>query len=244
MSYATGFRCTKCGAKYPISKMYYRCEECGDYLEIAYEFPKDITNRIKTTCKTERCEPILRRWEAVLPIEMSGLIEKVTLGEKETPLLKANCLGDQIGLERLYLKCENYMPTGSLKDRSMPLTVLKALEYGCKTVSIVSSGNAAASIAAYAARAGLRSVVFVRAKANPAKFSKFLLSGAVIVRIDADLAGIGNLYETFCKEFGWYDCNGTVNPFRCEAKKTCAYEIAAQLDWKIPDWVLIPHIYG
>jgi len=244
MNYATSFQCIECGKTYDISIMRYLCDKCKAYLEITYDFPADIRRRIETAARLCQREPILRRWQDVLPLKNSDLIDIVSIGERETPLMESSRLGDHIRIKTLFLKCEHYLPTCSLKDRSMALVVAKALEYNYSTVSIVSSGNAASSLAAYASKAGLKSVIFVRSKSNPSKFSKALLTGAILVRIDSHLADIAKSYELLCKEYSWYDCNGTVNPFRCEAKKTCAYEIASQLDWNFPDWVLVPTSTG
>lgn len=244
MHYANAFRCVACGAAEDIHSMHYRCKTCGGYLEVNYRFSENMKSEIRKSYEQYRDAPILSVWQPVLPLNRTDQIEMSSLGERITPLLAVNRLSKKIGLSKLFLKCEYFLPTLSLKDRSMALVVLKALDYGYDTVSIVSSGNAGASIAAYAARAGLKSVIFVRSEANPAKFSKIRFTGATVVRIDSHLGQIGTLYNRICNERGWYDCNGTVNPFRCEAKKTCAYEIVAQLGWKAPDAVLVPTSTG
>lgn len=244
MNYASSFRCVACGSNEDIRTMHYSCGACGGYLEVAYRFPEEMRLQIQSSYDRYRDSSILSVWQPVLPIDRSRQIERISLGERITPLLAVGRLGRRIGIDGLFLKCEYYLPTLSLKDRSMALVVLKAMEYGYDTVSIVSSGNAGASLAAYAARAGLKSVLFIRAEANPAKFSKIRFTGATLVRVDSHLGQIGALYDQICHERGWYDCNGTVNPFRCEAKKTCAYEIVAQLGWKAPDVVLVPTSTG
>ncbi len=244
MNYASSFRCVACGSVEDIQTMHYKCGTCGGYLEVAYSFPKDMNQQIRNRYHQYKDASILSAWQPVLPLDATEQIERISLGERVTPLLAVDRLGTQIGSGRLFLKCEYYLPTLSLKDRSMALVVYKAIDYGYDTVSIVSSGNAGASLAAYAARAGLKSILLVPADANPAKFSKIRFAGAILVRIDSHLAQISTLYDQICDECGWYNCNGTVNPFRCEAKKTCAYEIVAQLGWKAPDVVLVPTSTG
>ncbi len=244
MSHVDSLRCFDCGATYPANEYRSRCKACQGYLGLTYHMDgvKQAAGRTDFRANGEG-SPLLR-WLPFLPIEHPALIEAVSLGERETPLLRCDRLGADIGLTHLWIKNESAFPTGSLKDRSMPLVVLKALEFGYGTVSIVSSGNAAASLAAYAARAGLRAVVFVRAEASPAKLAKMAPYNPVIVRVQSHLADIGRLFAEVVEESGWFDCDGMVNPFRCEGKKTCTFEIALQLGWQAPDWVLIPTSTG
>lgn len=244
MSFARALRCLDCEATFPSTLFRYRCERCEGFLGVRYDY-EEIKSAISltdiTSCGT--ATPI-ERWRPFLPIERPELVDVVTLGERETPLLSCGRLGERLGLDELWIKNESAFPTGSLKDRSMPLMTLKALEYGRSTVAIVSSGNAAASLAAYAAGAGLKAVVFVRAEASPSKLAKIAIYDPIFVRVRSHLADIGRLFDELVDELGWFDCDGMVNPFRCEGKKTCAFEIALQLGWRAPDVVLIPTSSG
>ncbi len=244
MSYVASLRCLDCGATYPAGVFRCRCDACGGYLGATYDYDQMKHAVHRTDFRSTASSSPLQRWLPFLPIERPDLIDSVSLGERETPLLACGGLGSSIGLENFWIKNESFFPTGSLKDRSMPLVTLKALEFGYSTVAIVSSGNAAASLAAYAARAGLRAVVFVRAEASLSKLAKMVLYAPVIVRVKSHLADIGRLFSDVVDEFGWFDCDGMVNPFRCEGKKTCAFEISLQLGWRAPDWVLIPTSTG
>jgi threonine synthase len=176
-----------------------------------------------------------------MPIERPDLIERVTLGERPTPMLRARSA--PAGHE-LWLKNDALLPTCSLKDRSIPLTVIKALELGRDTVGIVSSGNAAASLSAYAARAGLRAVVFVGGGPSPSKLYKCMIYKPVAVEVLADYSQADAMFQKARDEFGIFDCDGLVNPYRIEGKKSFAYEMARDLGWRSPATVLMPTAYG
>lgn len=244
MGYQSNLVCQKCGQSFETTSVLYNCKKCGGYLKVIYDYPMSIKSQVEEDSNAKASLSILKRWKSVLPISQPELIDRVTLGETETPLLRLKWLENHLNVARAYVKCEYLFPTASLKDRSMPLVVLKALEYGKTSVSIVSSGNAAASLSAYAAKAGLQAVIFVRGGASPSKLVKASICGAVIVRVNGHMSQINDLFLKMRDRFGWYDCDGGVNPYRCEGKKTCAYEIASQLNWEVPDWVIIPTSTG
>jgi len=168
----------------------------------------------------------------------------VSLGEGNTPLLHASRLGEKLGIAKLYLKNDTVLPTGSLKDRSNSVGISVARELGFKTAAVMSTGNAAASVAAYSAAAGIKSVVMVPAGTSPSKIIQARAYGATVVVIAGDFDyEVAKLYKAAVKEFGWYDCLSS-NPYRDEGKKSYAYEMADQLDGRIPDWVIHPTAGG
>jgi len=242
MSYVLGLRCTGCGREFDAGRMRYRCDLCSQFLDV-YDLPV-LARTVDREAIRRRSPEIMRRWLEFLPIEAPALIDRVTLGESATPLLELPALGRAVGLKRLYVKNDAVMPTGSLKDRSMPLAVLKALEFGQETVCIVSSGNAAASLAAYSARAGIRAVVFVTTSAPAAKLVQTVIHGARVLVIDGDYSEVDGLFRRAREEFGWCDCNGLVNPFRLEGKRLYAHEICEQLGWRVPDVIVTPVASG
>jgi threonine synthase len=168
----------------------------------------------------------------------------VSLGEGYTPLLKPKLLSQELGLARLYLKDDTVLPTGSLKDRSNSVGLSNARELGFKTASVISTGNAAASVAAYSAAAGLKSVVMVPNNTAPAKIAQARAYGATVILVDGDFDNEGaKLYKTAVQEFGWYDCRSS-NPYRNEGKKSYAYELFDQLEDHVPNWIVHPTAGG
>ena len=168
----------------------------------------------------------------------------VSLGEGDTPLIHAARLGGELGIHNLFLKNDTVLPTGSLKDRSNSVGISVARELGFDTAAVMSTGNAAASVAAYAAAAGLKSVVMVPAGTAPSKIIQARVYGATVIVVDGDFDNeVARLYKAAIQEFGWYDCLSS-NPYRDEGKKSYAYEMVDQLDGRIPDWVIHPTAGG
>ena len=182
------------------------------------------------------------RWFDFFPLERRASI--VSLGEGSTPLIHATRLGERLDMGRLYLKNDTVLPTGSLKDRSNSVGISKAKELGFATATVMSTGNAAASVAAYAAAAGMRSVVMVPVRTAPSKIIQARAYGATVVVVDGDFDNeVAKLYKAAIQEFGWYDCLSS-NPYRDEGKKSYAYEMVDQLDGEVPDWVIHPTAGG
>jgi len=182
------------------------------------------------------------RWFDFFPVADRSSI--VSLGEGGTPLIHAVRLGERLGLPNLYLKNDTVLPTGSLKDRSNSVGLSVGKELGFETAAVMSTGNAAASVAAYSAAAGLNSVVMVPAGTAPSKIIQARAYGATVIVIDGDFDyDVAKLYKSAIQEFGWYDCLSS-NPYRDEGKKSYAYEMVDQLDGRIPDWVIHPTAGG
>jgi len=210
-------------------------------LDIYYDY---TTLAEKVTKKTlaDRLPGVWKYWE-LLPVQDRRSI--VTLGEGGTPLIKATNLAKKIGLRTLFLKDETRNPTGSFKDRSMTVGASKALEFDARVVAIASSGNAAASLAAYSAKAGLKCYAFVLESASIAKIAQIRLYGAEVVRVKEVEKGVDpsvQMLRMVVERYGWYPCPsfGPFNPYQVEGPKTLSFEITEQLNWNAPDWVVIP----
>ena len=232
-------RCPKC-ASATVSKTVFRCPSCDGVLEVNVEIGH--LKRSDFDAMRRNRDHTIWRWFDFFPVEEVSSI--VSLGEGCTPLIHATRLGESVGVPQLYLKNDTVLPTGSLKDRSNSVGISKAKELGFTTATVMSTGNAAASVAAYSAAAGLKSVVMVPAGTAPSKIIQARAYGATVVVIDGDFDyEVAKLYKAAVKEFGWYDCLSS-NPYRDEGKKSYAYEFVDQLNERIPDWVIHPTAGG
>jgi threonine synthase len=181
------------------------------------------------------------RWFEFFPVAHHASI--VSLGEGGTPLTHAARLGARLDLPNLYLKNDTVLPTGSLKDRSNSVGLSVARELGFDIATVMSTGNAAASVAAYAAAAGMKSIVMVPAATAPSKIIQARAYGATVVVVQGSFdRELATLYRAAVQEFGWYDCLSS-NPYR-SGKKSYAYEIADELDGASPNWVIHPSAGG
>jgi len=232
-------RCPKCGWK-AESKTIFQCFSCGSILEVNVEIGH--LKRSDFDAMRQKRDYTIWRWFDFFPVEQTSSI--VSLGEGCTPLIHAARLGESIGIPQLYLKNDTVLPTGSLKDRSNSVGISKAKELGFTTATVMSTGNAAASVAAYSAAAGLKSVVLVPAGTAASKIIQARAYGATVVVIDGDFDyDVAKLYKAAVKEFGWYDCLSS-NPYRDEGKKSYAYEFVDQLNGRIADWIIHPTAGG
>jgi threonine synthase len=235
-------KCSRCGAEYFPHEKVCMCPKKDDgRLDIYYNY-STLAEKVNKKTLIRRA-PSVWKYHEFLPVKSRRKI--ITLGEGGTPLLKANNLAKKVGLKNLYLKDETRNPTGSFKDRSMTVGVSKAQEFGAKTVAIASSGNAAASLAAYSAKAGLRCFTFVLDFASSAKIAQICLHGADVIKvrtIKEDKDPTVQMLRMVVEKYGWYPCPsfGPFNPYQVEGPKTISYEIIEQLNWNLPDWIMIP----
>ncbi len=178
------------------------------------------------------------RYREVMPL-FDGE-EPVTLGEGFTPLVHARRLGVSLGLVSLYIKDESPNPTNSFKARGLSAAVTRAAHLGAKVLSIPSAGNAANAMSAYAACAGLKSKVFMPRDVKVPFIRECELYGAEVNLVDGLITDAGRIAAERGKPLGWYDVSTLKEPYRIEGKKTMAYELAEQMDWRLPDWIIYP----
>jgi threonine synthase len=183
-------------------------------------------------------EPTMWRYRELMPIV--GHETPVTLGEGFTPLLHARSLGAKYGLDRVYIKDESLNPTNSFKARGQSTAITRAKYLGVETVSVPSAGNAGNAMAAYAARAGLQAKVFLPKDVKPPFVLECRLYGADVVLVDGLITDAGRMAAERGGPLGWYDVSTLKEPYRIEGKKTMAYELAEQMDWRWPDWIVYP----
>ena len=239
--YFTGFDCLGCRAAYPPDQDLLLCPECHQLLEARYDLAR-FGRQVDRDALARRPSGVWRFTELLPVLDPSRI---VTLGEGGTPFLRSAGLARACGVRELWLKSDAANPTGSLKDRSITVSATKAVEFGYGVLACDSTGNKASSTAAYAARAGLGSVVFCPKDTPVPKMAQAVFFGARLIRVDGHYSQINAMYRRLIASgrVKWYDC-GTDNPFRYEGKKTYAYEIAQDLGWRVPDRVLHPAAGG
>lgn len=240
MSRVKSFKCAKCQNEYTEDTVPPN-DGCGGRIDI--EFDLEVAKEHFSRESLERSRGGLWKYFELMPLRRRRNI--VTLGEGNTPLIKTAALGQEMGLKDLYLKLETMCPSGSFKDRPICVGVSRASEDGAKTVVAASSGNAAASMSTYAARAGLRAVVFVPDDAPSEKLIHLRTLGAEVFRIKKATRGIDStttLLQAACEKLGWTPTPsfGPFNCFQFEGTKSLGYEIAEQRNWSVPNWILFP----
>jgi threonine synthase len=235
-SLARELSCIDCRQTYPLE---YRleCERCHGLLELTYDL-----RRLAEGGRDLLAGRGLWRYAAVLPPARPE--HRVTLGEGETPLLDCPRLARALGVRRLLLKFEGANPTGTVKDRSSVTAVTAALAFGYRATSVVSSGNAGSSIAAYSARAGLRSLVFAYERASAPKLLHMAATTPDLVLYQGVYDDLITIWDRLAEERLFFDCGASRNAYKHEGKKTIAYEIAEQAGWQAPDVVVSPVAVG
>ncbi len=192
---------------------------------------------------------VWRYRELLLPLPERHIVSRPEGNTTLYPVGMENCgpgraghrqIGIYAGLERLFLKHEGENPTGSFKDRGMTVGVSMARLLGAQAVACASTGNTSASLASYAAQAGMRGIVFLPAgNVAGGKLAQTLAYGATTIQVDGDFDAAMCLVEQVCSELGIYLLN-SLNPFRIEGQKAIGFEMLQQLDWQAPDWVVLP----
>ncbi len=175
--------------------------------------------------------------------ELMPLLEgetPVSLGEGFTPLMHAPRLGARLGMDRLFIKDESLNPTNSFKARGQSAAITRAKGLGVTTVSVPSAGNAGNAMAAYAAKAGLRAEVFLPKDVKTPFARECILYGAGVTLVDGLITDAARVAAEKGGPLGWYDVSTLKEPYRIEGKKTMAYELAEQMDWRYPDWIIYP----
>jgi threonine synthase len=235
-SLARNLTCIDCGATCALE---YRleCPACGGLLELRYDIP-----RLAAEGPAVFTGVGLWRYAPVLPI--ADPVHRVTLGEGATPLLDCPRLAADLGVRRLLVKFEGSNPTGTVKDRSSATAIAAALQFGYRATSVVSSGNAGSSIAAYSARAGLRSLVFAYERASAPKLLHMAATTPDFVVYQGGYDDLISIWDRLVEDRVFFDCGASRNAFKHEGKKTIAYEIAEQTGFEPPDAVIVPVAVG
>ncbi len=236
-------QCADCGTQLAETDAATRCRVCGGLLDVVHLPPKETGEALTRRFAGERralpaaaASGVWRFQELVLPTAT----EPVSWPEGNTALLQRRQVCDWAGCDGLLLKHEGMNPTGSFKDRGMTVGVTQAKRIDATAVACASTGNTSASLAAYAAHAGLPALVFVPAGSIAlGKLTQSLAYGARTLLVRGDFDACLKLAEDASRELGVYLLN-SINPFRVEGQKTIVFELLQQLDWQAPDWIVVP----
>jgi threonine synthase len=224
-----------CGAgRFNPRERHHLCT-CGAPLLARYDLVGARTWKRESLCDREAS---LWRYRELLPLFPGE--SPVTLGEGFTPLIHATRLGRALGLSQLHIKDESLNPTNSFKARGQSTAVTRARALGATTLSVPSAGNAGCAMAAYAARAGLEARVFLPRDVKRPFVDECALYGATTALVDGLITDAGRLAAETGRPLGWYDVSTLKEPYRLEGKKTMGFELAEQLGWRWPDWIVYP----
>jgi len=242
------FRCISCGSVSASAAQDFRCSQCGNLLEITDPSWKSTSLNVaalKSLWRDRRSSnlPLDRsgvwRFRELLPAPQSEQ-HVITLREGNTPLYDLPQSSRVTGIPHLYAKHQGMNPTGSFKDAGMTVAATFARQAGYRWVACASTGNTSASMAAYAARGGMRSLVLVpEGKISWSKLSQALDYGALTCQLRTDFDGCLRLLQELVRHAPVYQLN-SINPFRLEGQKTLAFELLEQLDWQPPDHIIVP----
>ncbi len=235
MGHVKGLRCKECKKEYPKEPIHV-CEFCFGPLEVDYDY--QAIGKAVSRQSIEAGPPSMWRYKDFLPIDEEP---KVGLHTGFTPLLRAKNLGKFLGLKELYVKNDSVNhPTFSFKDRVVSVAVSKAIEFGFDTISCASTGNLANSVAAHAAEAGLKSVIFIPDDLEAGKILGTLVYGTQLIAIRGSYDDVNRLCSEIGANHNWAFVNINIRPYYGDGSKSYGYEIAEQLGWKTPANVIVP----
>lgn len=233
-TFLTHLECSVCGDRHSPHEVQTVCRSCGKSLLARY----DLQSAKQFTRESLRSRPpSLWRYREVLPVERQEHI--VSFGEGMTPIVPLLHLGGELGLNRLWMKDEGQLPTGSFKARGLGMAISKAKELGVKKICIPSAGNAAGASAAYAARAGMECFIFLPEDTPEINIKECLVCGAHVELVKGNISDAAKAMNQK-KQPDWFDVSTLKEPYRLEGKKTMGYELAEQFEWNLPDVILYP----
>ena len=238
MAFVTGLRCRECGRDYAIEPLNV-CDFCFGPLETVYDY--DGIARVISRERITSGPLSMWRYQDLLPVDAEDAVD-INCGF--TPLIKSKNLGKLLGLENLYLKNDSVNPSFSFKDRVVSVAATKAREFGFDTLACASTGNLACSVAAHAARAGMRAIVFIPADLEHGKVIGAAIYSPIMVAVKGSYDEVNRLCSEVADNYPWAFVNINMRPYYAEGSKTLAYEVAEQLGWKLPRHAIVPSASG
>ena len=235
-SHFSFLQCSECTKVYPPDEVntYASCSKCSKnvlvskYTDLLQITKEDIDSEVRS----------MWRYASLLPVFDTQNI--VSLGEGWTPIVQLDRMGLDLGMTQLYLKDESFNPTGSFKARGMSVAISKAKELGIKKCIVPTAGNAGGAMSAYCAKAGIEAVVVMPIHTPEAFKKECLLFGAELILEKGLISDCARKVGELNRDNEYFDLSTLKEPYRLEGKKTMGYEIAEQLDWKLPDVILYP----
>ena len=233
----SGLKClhSGCGATHSIEEVLYTCPKCGANLQVTYDYDK-IRREFGRDSLAGNHDLTMWRYLPLYPVQ--SRIVSPPIGW--SPLFQATRLQEQLGLKSLYIKDDGRNPSASFKDRASAIALVRAREMGLDLVTGASTGNAASSTAVLAAAMGIKARIFIPKAAPRAKVAQILAFGAEVLAVDGVYDDAFDLCLAATREFGWYNRNTGYNPYTREGKKSVSFEICEQLNWQVPDLVVVP----
>jgi threonine synthase len=238
MTRVRGLKCRECGRLYPAEALHV-CDECFGPLEVDYDY--DAVRAVVSREKIAAGPRSIWRYRDLLPLDDDRVVD---LGTGFTPLVRADNLARVLGLRELYLKNDSVNPSYSFKDRPVAIASSKALQFGFDTLACASTGNLACSVAAHAARAGVRACVFIPADLEQGKILGAAIYEPTLIAVDGNYDDVNRLCSEIADQYGWAFVNINLRPYYSEGSKTLAFEVAEQLGWRAPDHVVAPIASG
>ncbi len=235
-SYLSDLVCPECGATFSAQRLQTFCPTCRSPLLARYDLAA-LKTHLSPEAVAKRPKG-LWRWRELLPVQDEAY--RLTLGEGDTPLLRAERLGAEVGIPHLYIKDESLNPTGTFKARGLAMAVARGIELGAHAFVIPTAGNAGGALAAYAARAGVEAYVFMPQDAPKVNQAEVQALGAHLTLVDGLISDAARLAADLAQQHGWFDVSTFKEPYRVEGKKTMGLEIAEAFGWDLPDVIIYP----
>lgn len=235
-SYLTGLECSGCGEEYPAAQIHTFCPACQSPLLARYDLAA-LAGRLDRQAIRRRPAGMWR-WHELLPVQDPA--NCLFLGEGDTALLPVPNLGARLGLSNLFVKDESSNPTGSFKARGLAAAISMAKELGVEKVIIPTAGNAGGATAAYAARAGIKALIYMPKDTPRANVEESRMAGAEVILVEGVISDAAGMAGEKARLEGWFDLSTFKEPYRVEGKKIMGYELAEAFHWTLPDVIVYP----
>ena len=233
--FVSNLECSLTGETYPAGQLH-NLSKAGKPLLVRYDM--EAARRTMTRESIAGREPNMWKWSALLPLPDGTA--PVSLGEPQTPILQLAGTARREGARELLVKDEGRLPTGSFKARGLAMAVTMAKHFGVERMALPTNGNAGAALAAYGARAGIKTLVICPAETPEINVRETAAYGAEVWVADGQIDECGRLVREGAAEGRWFDCSTLKEPYRLEGKKVMGFELVEQLGWRVPDAIFYP----